>query len=104
MFPEARRVLSEYGNLKFGDRNEWVHLDPSVGDEVAEQIGRWEKEIARPLYPLGFTEHQDRIYLLIDEEGIVYTLCLDDAPGQHVDSDLIQLAPSFEEALKYLVR
>src|SRR5437867_2138353 len=73
VFPEAKRVLAEFGNLKFGTANDHVHLDPSSGEEIAEEIHLYEAALGRSLYPVGFMEHQDRIYLLVDENGIVYT-------------------------------
>jgi hypothetical protein len=52
VFPEAKRILSQYGDLKFGDKNEWMRFDPSVGNEIREQIGWGETQIGRSLYPL----------------------------------------------------
>ena len=73
VFPEAERILAEFGNLRFGDRNDQVRLDPSLGQEIVEQLKMYERELGRRLYPLGVWQHQDRIYLLVDENGVVYT-------------------------------
>jgi hypothetical protein len=93
-FPEARRVLAEFGGLKFGNRNDGVVLDPSLGEEVAEEIKAFERKLRVRLYPVGVMDHQDRHYLLVDEHGIVYTLI----------DQLEPLATSFHRALEYLIR
>jgi hypothetical protein len=103
VFPEARRILGAYGGLRFSDRNEWTHLDPSFGKEILPQIAWAERELGRALYPLGYTEHQDRIYLLVDEAGIIYSMALDDGPGPETTADLRFMALSFEQALPGLV-
>jgi hypothetical protein len=95
VFPEARRILSRFGGLKFGDRNELARLDPSSGDEVSDQIRACEKLLGRRLYPLGYREHQDREYVLVDEAGTVYLLAGD---------TLHLLAASFEIAIDDLAR
>ena len=104
VFPEAKRILTEYGGLKFQRSSEVVHLDPSTAEPIVGQIRRYEEASGRRLYPLGFYEHQDQLYLLIDDQGVVYTLTLlDDAPEPLASSALEPLASSFERALESLL-
>ena len=99
VFPEAQRILSEFGGLKFGDWQNNVSFDPTPGEEVAEPIKTFEGVLGVRLYPVGAMEHQDCHYLLVDEKGIVYTLI------DGVDSfDLEPLASSFERTAEFLVR
>ncbi|HEX2973072.1 MAG TPA: SUKH-3 domain-containing protein [Tepidisphaeraceae bacterium] len=93
LFPAAKRVLAEFGNLKFGNSSERTWLDPSSGDEVADRIWECEGKLGRRLYPIGYYEHQDRDYYLIDESGIVYELWGD---------TLEPLASSIERALEHV--
>ena len=93
MFPEVRRVLAEFGDLKFGKSNDYVRIAPSEAKNVVEEIRRYEALIGRRLYPLGVMEHQDRHYLVLDENGIVYTLI----------DELEPLASSFERAIEFLI-
>jgi hypothetical protein len=85
---EAKRILAEYGELRLGPSNDFTVLDPSVEDEIMEQLTWCERALARSIYPLGYSEHQDRAYLLVDEAGVVYDLVLDDAPGVGVSAEL----------------
>ena len=94
VFPEAERVLGRFGGLKFGDRNEHARLAPAAGEEEAGRIGECVRKLGRRLYPVGYYEHQDREYYLVDEAGIVYLLTGD---------TLHALASSFEKALDYIV-
>ena len=95
MFPEAQRVLTEFGNLRFGDRNDYVELDPSLGENGADEILPFQEELGTRLYPVGIMEHQDRVYLVVDEKGLVYTVLLD---------ELEPFASSFDQAIEFLVR
>jgi hypothetical protein len=93
LFPEAQRVLTEFGGLRFGDRNDYVDLNPALGEEGADEILPFEVVLETQLYPVGIMEHQDRIYIVIDEKGIVYTVCLD---------ELKPFASSFDRAIECL--
>lgn len=95
LFPEAKRVLAEYGNVRLGDRNEYYLFDPFLGEEGAKEILPFERILGRRLYPLGINEHQDVLYLVIDEKGIVYGIMLDECEP---------LASSFEVAVETFVR
>jgi hypothetical protein len=55
-FSAAERILTEFGNLKFGDKNEYVLLDPSVGERVEKEIRGYERVIGRRLFPIGVWE------------------------------------------------
>jgi len=92
--PAAKAILTEFGNLQFGDISETTKFDPRSGEEVAAEIHRFESVIGRSLYPLGYLEVQDRMYLLVDEKGAIYEL----------DVDLWPVASSFDTVLDYLVR
>lgn len=94
VFPEAKRILAEFGDLRFSSPAESVHLDPSVGEEIADQIKVYEKKLGRPLYPVGILEGGDTLYLLVDDKGLVYAL----------SDQLEPFASSFERAIGYLVR
>lgn len=95
VFPEAKRILDSFGGLNFGNRNEYARIDPSSGDEALSQIRECERKLSRRLYPVGYREHEDREYFLVDETGIVYLL---------IGDMLHPLASSFEKALDYIVR
>jgi len=94
VFPEARRVLTKFGGLRFGGSNEYICLEASAGEEVVDQIRKCEAKIGRRLYPVGFREHQDREYFLVDEDGTAYLI----AGGA-----LYIVASSFERALDHIV-
>jgi hypothetical protein len=93
-FPAAQSVLSKFGGLRFGSRTESVVLEPALGEEVANEIKAFERLLGLRLFPVGVMEHQDRHYLLVDEQGVVYTLI----------DELEPLASSFHRAIEYLVR
>lgn len=107
VFAEARRILGELGDLQFGDPHwEMVRFEPYPPPEVLPHITQFAAQIGRQVYPIGYNEHQDRVFLLIDDEGTVYTLepSYDpDVPrGQvsRLESSRIEvLSHSFERAL-----
>ncbi len=90
VFPEAKRILSEFGDLSFADRAEHVLLDPSSGNDEFCRLRECESFLGRRLYPLGYRVHQDREYFFVDENGIIYLLAGD---------TLEPWASSFEKAL-----
>jgi len=95
VFSEAKRILSRFGGLRFGNRNEHVVLDPvSAIEHDPDLLRRCEAAVGRPLYPLGYQEHQDREAILVDEDGAIYL---------NFGDDLHLLAMSFEASLRYLV-
>jgi hypothetical protein len=96
LFSEAERVLRQFAGLEFGNRNDYARLDPAAGDEVVGPIRECERKVGRRMYPVGFTEHQDRAYYLVDETGVVYLMF----PGD----ELQPLASSFERALDSITR
>jgi hypothetical protein len=93
VFPEARRILAEFGNLHFGNQNDFVIFSPSEADEVLEEIKLYSKITGRQFHPVGVMQHQDRHYILVDEMSIVYTLI----------DELEPLASSFERAVEFLI-
>lgn len=95
VFPEAQRVLREFGDLRFGSRNDYVDLNPAFGDEGADEILPFQDLLGKRLYPVGIMEHQDRVYLVVDEKGLVYTALL---------NELKPFASSLDRAIEYLVR
>lgn len=99
---EAKRILSRYGQLRIGPSNDFTVLDPSVGDEIREPLRWCERVLGRSVYPLGYSEHQDRNYLLVDEAGVIYDLSLDSADPA-IPAELRPLASSFEKLLPSLV-
>lgn len=92
-FSPAQTVLAEFGGIKFGGPGNIVAFEPSNGDEEAKSIHQYETLTGRRFYPLGFREHQDREYLIIDTQGIIFLL----ADG------LKPYASHFDRALQYLV-
>lgn len=80
VFPEARRVLTEFGNLKFERAWGTLILDPFVGEEVRGEIQEYEKQLGYALYPIGIDDGGDTLYLLIDEDGIIYAMSGDLQP------------------------
>ena len=94
VFPAARLTLSRYGNLTFRHPSETVTLDPSAGEEAAEEIAAFEKELGFSLYPIGLLDGGDTIYLLIDERGVVYSM----------SDELQAFALTADRAVEYLVR
>jgi SUKH-3 immunity protein len=103
-FPEAERVLRQFGNLRFGARDVVVDFNPALGEEVADEIRMFESQLARRLYPVGIMEHQDRDYLLIDQGGIVYTLMVCPPLQNRAGiAELVPLASSFEQAIETLL-
>jgi hypothetical protein len=95
VFPEAQGILAEFGNLRFGYRSDFVDLNPFLAEEGAEEILPFQQQIGKRLYGIGIMEHQDRIYLAVDEEGLVYTVLLD---------ELKPFASSFDRTVEHLVR
>lgn len=93
VFPMAKAALAEFGNLKFQSPSETVDLDPSIGDEIAAEIKRYEEKVGRPFYPVGIIDGGDTAYVLIDAEGIVYALT----------DQLEPFALTFDRAIEYLV-
>ena len=55
-----------------------MDLDSSLGEEGADEILPFTTVLGKRLYPIGIMEHQDRIYVVVDEDGIVYTVVLDE--------------------------
>lgn len=75
-FPEAVRVLSQFGMLRFGyTRGDLiVRLDPQRCDGFTEQILAFQSHLGRLVFPLGDMVIQDVWRLLIDESGIIYAI------------------------------
>jgi hypothetical protein len=95
VFPEAKRILSEFGGLTVDNRDQSrLDLDPALGEEVMEEIEALCKRIGRPLFPLGAADGCDFMYLLIDNVGRLYILT----------NRLEPFASSFERALPWLVQ
>jgi hypothetical protein len=87
-------VLREFGNLEFGPSHDNVRFDPSTAEEAVNEIRRYSELLGRRLYPVGvWGEHTERIFILIDEMGIAYTL---------IDR-LEPLAACFDRALEFLI-
>lgn len=95
IFPEARRVLSEFGGLSFGNSNKHVCLDPLTAGEIYGHIGTLECAMGCRLYPVGVWEHQDPMYVLVNERGIVFII---------EANECRPLASSFDRAIEYIVR
>jgi hypothetical protein len=93
VFPVAKRILSEFGNLKIGPSTDITVLVPMAATEVANEIRSYEVMVGKKLYPLGYREHQDREYLIVDDIGRIYLLT----------DGLKAMASSFERALPYIV-
>jgi hypothetical protein len=94
MFTKAEAVLREFGNLEFGPWHDNVKFDPSAAEDAVDEIRRYSELLGRKLYPLGvWGEDTERIFILIDETGIVYTL---------IDR-LEPLASCFDRALEFLI-
>lgn len=93
-FPEAERGLSEYGNLEFKEPSQHVRIDPSVGEEIIEEIRKYEEQIGTSLYPIGILEGGDTLFLLIDTRGVVYAM----------SDELEPFASSLDRAIEYLAR
>ncbi len=96
MFPEAKRVLSRYGGLRFGNSDEHLALEPVRAMEDDEGLlARCELALGRRLYPLGYQVHQDPEVIFIDERGALFKTSGD---------ELYSVAETFEEALWCIVR
>src|SRR5262249_55267334 len=92
-FPAAERALAEFGNLKYLRRSYRFSLDPTLGEPIAEQIHNLERKIGRRLYPVGTLYGGGFSWILIDEDGRVYTF----------NVVLNPMASSFDRAVRYLV-
>ncbi|MFL5328877.1 MAG: SUKH-3 domain-containing protein [Gemmataceae bacterium] len=95
-FPEAKRILSKFGGLRFGNSSEHIVFEPA--DALAydpDLIRRCEAMVGRRLYPIGYQEHQEREPILVDESGSIYI---------NFDDELFRLADSFEEVLSDVAR
>jgi hypothetical protein len=93
-FPEAKRILSRFGRLRFGNTNEQLVLEPLTATEHdPDLLRRCEDAVGRRLYPLGYQEHQDREPIFVDEDGAIYL---------NFGDDLHLLGKSFESSLRYL--
>lgn len=92
--PEARRILDRFGQLTFGDQYEKVTFEPTLADEVAEEIQAYESLLENGLYPLGRIDQDLLRYILVDALGFIYFL----------NHDLLEpVATSFERALPILI-
>ena len=67
------------------------------------------KMIRSRLYPIGTWKHQDTFYLVVDEDGIVYTILVDvpvtaeSGRDDHLESEMEAAATSFERFLEYFL-
>jgi hypothetical protein len=100
VFPSAQRVLAEFGGLKLGTRNDHMYIDPAFGEEVVDQVRAFEKKLQTRLYPVAIVEHQDREYVLIGENGLVYLLS--GCEGRLWD--LVPEASTFDREIDYYVQ
>ena len=91
LFPAALKVLAEFGGLDFRSRSGRTSLDPNAGEEILAEVKQYEERLGTCLYPLGICEGGDTIYILIDENGIIYALA----------GWLEPLASKFDMAIKY---
>ncbi|WP_165250808.1 SUKH-3 domain-containing protein [Paludisphaera soli] len=109
VFPEARRILAQYGGLRFSTVPfEVVILDPCRDQDEVSRIRDASRLLNKRLYRVGYQEVQDRLYLLLDETGWIYTLEGGVGPDEHgnwvVEAAVRIQASSFERALPYLTR
>ena len=104
IFPEAQRVLSEFGKLKFGNKHDdnVVIIGPLVKANLLDSIKHLQGMLKTQLYPIAIWGSVDETYILIDEKGIVYKLHF--CPTSSSTSYwLTPFASSFEQSLTYLL-
>lgn len=96
LFPEAQRVLTEFGGLKIGRYGEGIEvaktdvdLRPNWTDPNFAGYPQFEAKLGQRLYTLGRVA-QGNGYLLIDESGRIF----------HLLNDLMYAGPTFESALE----
>ena len=104
IFPEARRILAEFGGLRFGPPHEIYDLGPSTNAEVADRLEEFGQLIQSRLYCVGYYEHQDRIYFIVGEDGTTYTLIEGYDENDEETSELEPLASSFERLIDLFTR
>jgi len=96
VFPEAKRILSEFGNLVLEHRQDDARVDlrPTLAHDVLDDLRAYSQLVGSPLFPLGVADGCDYMYLIVDERGYVYTLT----------DQLEPFSSSFDKAIAYLVR
>jgi hypothetical protein len=101
LFPAAREVLREFGNLHIGSVGPGkecatadVKIDPSVTEGGEECIAEFENKLGLKLFPLGEAQNGHFI-LFIDQQGRIFASWL-----LH---DISLYAKSFDRALELLL-
>lgn len=94
LFPEASRVLSQYGGITFSNDHLLIKFDPSLIKDCYGSILSASGQIGLPCYPIGFADGGDYLCIMIDKIGRVYTLNYDPEP----------FALNFEQAVDFLLR
>lgn len=94
-FEAARKILSEFGGLKFRTRQSIIEIKPYIHNDTLQEIPFYEEKIGTKLFPIAEVTIGDTLDILVDPDGHIYTLY----PFHSVEP----LASSFSVALKYLV-
>lgn len=102
----AKKILSEFGNLKFGSQNDGglhVKLNPLCAEVFKEQVICFARALRTTLYPIGSMEIQDEEIILVNEAGNLFCLIENPRSPECIQYNLEALAASFEDALPYLL-
>jgi hypothetical protein len=100
LFPEAGKVLSEFGGLRIGECHQGkecatsdIEIDPSIGEGLEDIFKAYEIEFDIKLLPIG-QFHRQQAYLVMDNLGRVYGYF----------DELDPLAVNFDQALEVLLQ
>ena len=102
VFSTARKVLSEFGLLKFGPSCERTILDPAAAGDLRRPIELLSQKVGVALFPIGVTHVQDVEYLVVDENEVIYRLfhCTSSVPEVY---SLRPLAANADDAVDLLM-
>lgn len=102
LFPAAKNVLREFGNLHIGAvrpgkecSTSDIRIDPLVGKGYEEDFAEYGAELGVKLYPLGEALHGNFV-ILLDEQGRVFVWIMFDI--------LSSCAKSFDQALEVMLQ
>lgn len=102
-FPEMERAkdcLAEFGGLKVGTPTDYMLIEPMLAEAVSDLILKFQAQVDSVLYPLGIQQHQDREYVLMDSDGLVFVMNTFD---DNCKAELNPVGSSFDKFLEHFV-
>ena len=106
-FPEAERIIRQFGGLVFTEpnRGEVIYMSMPPGDNrnIVRAVNESMHLIEKDLFPFGYMEYSEVDILVVDAEGVVYIINLDESEPGWCSADVRPFAACFDDVLNYYI-